>query len=199
MTPPDIAPRKPPRQRRARVTVEILLEAATRILDRDGLEGFTTNHVAEVAGVSIGTLYQYYPNKAALVAALIQRAQQDFADKVEHIAAATKSLPPDVALRAFAEFAVHQQYARPMLAAALDTEEGRLPVAAILDAAEARIRTAVEHLAARHGHPDPAAAGRHLFVITKALVEADIGNPQGPPADLADRLYRTIAGYLARV
>ena len=57
--------RKEPRQERARATVEAILEAAARILDRQGWKGFTTNAVAEVAGVSIGSLYQYFPNKAA--------------------------------------------------------------------------------------------------------------------------------------
>jgi AcrR family transcriptional regulator len=65
--------RKEPRQKRARATVEAILEAAARILDRLGWGGFTTNAVAEVAGVSIGSLYQYFPNKLALIEALQQR------------------------------------------------------------------------------------------------------------------------------
>ncbi|MGA2729960.1 MAG: TetR/AcrR family transcriptional regulator [Terracidiphilus sp.] len=65
--------RKEPRQARAQVTVEAILEAAARILDRQGWERFTTNGVAETAGVSIGSLYQYFPNKLALVEAILQR------------------------------------------------------------------------------------------------------------------------------
>ncbi|MFZ5959219.1 TetR family transcriptional regulator [Pseudomonas knackmussii] len=55
--------RRRPRQARALEKIELILEASRRILDRHGLEGFTTNHVAELAGVSVGTLYQYFPNK----------------------------------------------------------------------------------------------------------------------------------------
>lgn len=69
--------RKEPRQERARATVEAILEAAARILDRPGWAGFTTNAVAEKAGVSIGSLYQYFPNKLALVEALQQRHFDD--------------------------------------------------------------------------------------------------------------------------
>jgi AcrR family transcriptional regulator len=69
--------RKEPRQERARVTVEAILEAAARILDRQGWKGFTTNAVAEVAGVSIGSLYQYFPNKLALVEAILRRHFDD--------------------------------------------------------------------------------------------------------------------------
>lgn len=53
--------------------MEAILEAAARILDRQGWGRFTTNAVAEVAGVSIGSLYQYFPNKLALVEAILRR------------------------------------------------------------------------------------------------------------------------------
>ncbi len=68
---------KDPRQERARATVEAILEAAARILDRQGWGRFTTNAVAEVAGVSIGSLYQYFPNKLALVEAILRRHFDD--------------------------------------------------------------------------------------------------------------------------
>lgn len=68
---PDLAPRKTPSQARARQTVEIILEGAARILRRG--DALTTNHVAEEAGVSVGSLYQYFPNAPAIIAALIER------------------------------------------------------------------------------------------------------------------------------
>lgn len=58
--------RKPPTQERARATVERILLAARRVLARRGFAKFTTNEVANSAGVSIGSLYQYFPNKRAL-------------------------------------------------------------------------------------------------------------------------------------
>jgi AcrR family transcriptional regulator len=66
-------PRKRPRQQRSQKTVDVILEATARILVKRGFDGCTTNAVAEAAGVSIGSLYQYFPNKVALVAALIDR------------------------------------------------------------------------------------------------------------------------------
>ena len=69
--------RKEPRQARAQVTVEAILEAAARILDRQGWARFTTNAVAEEAGVSIGSLYQYFPNKLALIEAILRRHFDD--------------------------------------------------------------------------------------------------------------------------
>ncbi|MEN7536999.1 TetR/AcrR family transcriptional regulator [Aurantiacibacter sp. DGU5] len=57
--------------------MDAILEATTHIVLRHGYEGMTTNHVAERAGVSIGSLYQYFPSKEALVAAVLQKNADD--------------------------------------------------------------------------------------------------------------------------
>lgn len=62
-----------PRQDRSRATVEAILEAAIRVLESAGEAGFNTNAVAERAGVSIGTLYRYFPDKRAILLALARR------------------------------------------------------------------------------------------------------------------------------
>lgn len=67
------APRRRPQQQRALQTVDAVLEAAVRILKRDGINALTTNRIAEVAGVSIGSVYQYFPHKSAIFAALHRR------------------------------------------------------------------------------------------------------------------------------
>ena len=66
-------PRKQPQQARSKATVTAILDAAARILIRDGYHSLTTNAVAECAGVSIGSLYQYFPNKESLVTAVRAR------------------------------------------------------------------------------------------------------------------------------
>jgi AcrR family transcriptional regulator len=65
--------RKKPVQSRSEGTVEAIFEAAARILQTQGPSGFNTNAVAKLAGVSIGTLYQYFPNKSAILIAIAQR------------------------------------------------------------------------------------------------------------------------------
>ena len=65
--------RRKPKQRRSRQTVEAILDAVLRILRREGNRGVTTNRIAEVAGVSIGSVYQYFPDKRAIFAALHER------------------------------------------------------------------------------------------------------------------------------
>jgi AcrR family transcriptional regulator len=66
-------PRKLPKQARSARLVEAILQAAVRVLERDGIAGFTTVRVAERAGVSVGSLYQYFPNKQSILV----RLQQD--------------------------------------------------------------------------------------------------------------------------
>lgn len=65
--------RRKPRQSRSEETLEAIFEAAARILQTQGLDGFTTNAVARLAGISIGTLYQYFPNKNAILVAMARR------------------------------------------------------------------------------------------------------------------------------
>lgn len=73
LTKKQLNPRKKARQSRSKATVESLLSAATRILCHEGIQKFNTNYVAEVAGVSIGSLYQYYPSKEAMLAGILER------------------------------------------------------------------------------------------------------------------------------
>jgi AcrR family transcriptional regulator len=70
---PLLKPRKNAAQERSRATVEALLGATARILVKEGFDKASTNRIAEVAGVSVGSLYQYFPSKEALVAAVIER------------------------------------------------------------------------------------------------------------------------------
>jgi AcrR family transcriptional regulator len=66
-------PRKSARQSRAQVTVDAILEAAARLFADGGLERVTTTQIAELAGVSVGSLYQYFPSKQAILGELIDR------------------------------------------------------------------------------------------------------------------------------
>src|SRR5215469_5687650 len=79
---PVTKPRKTASQGRSRATVKALLDATARILIAEGFDKASTNRIAEVAGVSVGSLYQYFPGKEALVAAVIERHQQQIMQTV---------------------------------------------------------------------------------------------------------------------
>ena len=196
----ELRQRKSPRQQRSADTVEALLTAAARVLERESLAGFNTNRVAEVAGVSVGSLYQYFPNKSALIAALIDRQQSALSERIEACVAAQHGGSLRQALQALAEIGIEQQYGRPLLAAALDHEELRLPLGARLRESEQRIGAAVATLLQRHASelatPLQPADVHDIFVIAKALIEADAMAGRTPPPDLRDRVVRALLGYL---
>jgi AcrR family transcriptional regulator len=74
--------RKNPKQQRAQATVDVILEATARILQTRGAKALTTNAIAELAGVSIGTLYQYFPNKKAIMTLLARKELAATSDAV---------------------------------------------------------------------------------------------------------------------
>jgi AcrR family transcriptional regulator len=76
-------PRKLPQQDRSRSTVEAILEATAHILTEEGYDKASTNRIAERAGVSIGSLYQYFPNKESIMAALMEQHSNEIAELVE--------------------------------------------------------------------------------------------------------------------
>lgn len=80
---PTTTPRKLPRQDRSKVTVEAILEATTRILVEEGYDKANTNRIAERAGISIGSLYQYFPNKESLMTALMEQHAREMAELIE--------------------------------------------------------------------------------------------------------------------
>ncbi|NTX03742.1 MULTISPECIES: TetR/AcrR family transcriptional regulator [Myxococcus] len=92
--------RKHPRQQRAQATCDAILTATARLLIRDGYEATTTNHIAQEAGVSIGSLYQYYPNKEGLVFAVLEHHGTRWLAELETALRDFASAPLNIAVRA---------------------------------------------------------------------------------------------------
>ena len=84
--------RKIPQQERSRALVETILDATARILVEDGYTRTSTNRVAERAGVSIGSLYQYFPSREALVAGVARRHSERLKDELERALPSTSGL-----------------------------------------------------------------------------------------------------------
>jgi AcrR family transcriptional regulator len=78
-----LTPKKVPQQPRARLTFHSILDASARILEDLGYEALTTNGVAAVAGVAVGGLYAYFPNKESIVAELVRRTVADILAEIE--------------------------------------------------------------------------------------------------------------------
>lgn len=108
-------PRKSASQKRSRATVDALLQATARILVREGFDKASTNRIAEVAGVSVGSLYQYFPSKEALVAAVIDRHNQEVMRAVQGELAESVEFPIEQAVRKIVAVAVKAHRIDPKL------------------------------------------------------------------------------------
>ncbi|MDF2232478.1 helix-turn-helix domain containing protein [Albimonas sp. CAU 1670] len=187
-------PRKTPRQARARATAEALVEAAARILEGEGRGALTTNRIAERAGASVGSLYQYFPNREAIVAALAARERGRLLAEVREAAAA--GLDPRATLSAMLEAALRHQFARPRLALALEGLEQEVDQredAAALEAALIdEVLAAVRALAPGAG---PQAA-RDALAIARGMIDAAARAGETDPQALRPRLEAAVLGYL---
>src|ERR1700677_3123542 len=114
--------RRRPTQRRALYTVEAVLDAVGRALKTDGVTAVTTNRIAEVAGVSIGSVYQYFPDKRAIFIALHQRHIEQIDRLVEAKLFEHAASPLDVLMRAMIEAMVDAHIPDPELFQLMSTE-----------------------------------------------------------------------------
>jgi len=108
-------PRKTASQERSRLTVEALIEATARILMKDGYDRASTNRIAEAAGVSIGSLYQYFPSKEALVAAVIDRHTQGMMQVVRDALVKVAMRPIEEAARELVRVMIDAHRVNPKL------------------------------------------------------------------------------------
>ncbi|MBA56331.1 MAG: TetR family transcriptional regulator [Pseudomonadales bacterium] len=79
----DLQYKKEPKQARAKATCKAIIQASAQILEEEGYGGLTTNGIAERAGVSIGSVYEYFPGKEAIVAAVATRLVESMLDKMQ--------------------------------------------------------------------------------------------------------------------
>ncbi|MEY2151988.1 TetR family transcriptional regulator [Rhodanobacter sp. 115] len=116
---PMISQRKLPQQARSTASVAIILEAATQVLAKEGAQRFTTARVAEKAGVSVGTLYQYFPNKAAILFRLQSDEWRQTTDLLRGILEDTDK-PPLQRLRALVLAFIRSECEEARMRVALD-------------------------------------------------------------------------------
>ena len=195
-----LSPRKLPIQARSIATRDAIIEAAAQILARGGLPAFTTNAVAERAGVSIGSLYQYFPNKDALMMALIARQQAERAARVTSVLVDVQDLPLEQAVRLLIKAAIADDVNDGLLASALDHEEARLPTAGVVAQA---LELLNDPLAKALGALLPGADKQWLPVAAQTIppmVRAIVDqwtNQVPPQLHMAeDEAVRAVLGYL---
>ncbi len=204
--PADSPLRKTPSQTRALRTVDTLFEAATRILASEGEAGFTTNRIAERAGFSIGTLYQYFPSKEAIVVALVRRHRERVLRELDVMLdrAVAGEYGAEHALRLYLRqivdaFGRGQKAQRLLARLGWQLDAPAAIVAAMDDGAE-RVRSALARLEDPELLlPDPPT----LYMLTRAVVGAVRSAAVEESAMLddprfEDALFRMVWGLLHR-
>ena len=197
-------PRKEASQERSRATVDALVDATARILVREGFDKASTNRIAEVAGVSVGSLYQYFPSKEALVAAVIERHQQEILQLVRGELAKVANQPIERGIRTLVAMAVKAHRLDPKLHRVLAEQIPRVGklekvetfnrgnyalFKAYLESHRAEIRTADLELAAF-------VCVTSIEALTHtAVLHHDIVSDEATVA-LVDEATRLVVGYL---
>lgn len=138
----SLSPRKTPRQRRSAVTVDVIFEATLQLLVADGIKRLTTTRVAERAGVSVGTMYQYFPNKEALVYALNERYLSTLATRIEAVCLAHRGAGIETMLAALIDTYWAAKMERVEVTRALYRSVAELDNQPMIDAFAARVDAA---------------------------------------------------------
>jgi AcrR family transcriptional regulator len=197
---PAAKPRKRPLQTRSRETVAVILEATARILEAEGLEAANTNAIAARAGVSIGSLYQYFPDKSAIFAELIHKAEADLGDNLEMLLARTAGLALEERVVILVKAGVGQQMQRPQLARILDYLEASFRTDPILKAADERILRLIMQLLEEHkesiARPVSPATASDILSIVKGMVDGASFAGEVNAAELEGRVILAVLGYL---
>jgi AcrR family transcriptional regulator len=190
--------RKTPRQKRSADTVAVIVEAAARVLERSGFEGFNTNAIAEKAGVSIGSLYQYFPSKNALLRAIIEREAVPLLGVSEELANLQGC---KLALRRYIHASVRHQMRRPDLARLIDVAEKREIFNDQVSSTMSRLQAVVERILSLPDAPrvaNKAVAAADLLAITRSLVDVAGERGEGESVQLMRRVEGAVWGYLRR-
>ncbi|CAM0631388.1 TetR/AcrR family transcriptional regulator [Acinetobacter baumannii] len=189
-------PRKRPCQARSVATFKAILEAAARILESLGFAGFNTNAVAELAGVSIGSLYQYFPSKDALIVELIRRERAKLSTHIVEAIQQNNAADLKEKLKLIIQAAVQHQLSRPQLARTLefaseligkDIEERKL---------QHELETIISDLFIRSGISHAQTAVQDVIALSKGMINAAGIAGESDLENLQLRVEKAVFGYL---
>ena len=186
-----LSARKKPRQARSQETVAVILEER-------GLEGYNTNAVATRGGISVGSIYQYFPNKDALTLALIGRFEDQILETAQAAVAAAEGEDLKTSLKLMIAGLLKAHDGRAQLNRILETEESRLRSSSPGPSASLDLRKLIGSLLGPHRDelgPIDAAAIEDLIVITRAMVDDALQREISQPA-AQRRILRAVEGYL---
>jgi AcrR family transcriptional regulator len=197
-------PRKSASQERSRATVQALLDATARVLTREGYDRASTNRIAATAGVSVGSLYQYFPNKEALVAALVARHNREMLDLLREALKEVASLDLATAIAKLVRAAVDAHRVDPALHRVLDEQVPRMGQLAKIEALQGEtfqlVRSYLEERRNEISVRDLDSTTSILVTTVEALTHQFVIHRSNAPERDRDRFIdevtRLVVGYL---
>jgi len=197
-------PRKSASQERSRATVQALLDATARVLTREGYDRASTNRIAATAGVSVGSLYQYFPNKEALVAALVARHNREMLDLLSEALKEVASLDLATAIAKLVRAAVDAHRVDPALHRVFDEQVPRMGQLAKIEALQGEtfqlVRSYLEKRRNEISVRDLDSTTSILVTTVEALTHQFVIHRPGVPERDRDRFIdevtRLVVGYL---
>ena len=197
---PPTKPRKNASQERSRATVDALIEATARILVREGFEKASTNRIAEIAGVSVGSLYQYFPSKEALVAAVIDRHNEEIMQVVRAALTEVADLPIDKAVRRLVTVAIEAHHIDPKLHRVLAEQIPRTGQLADVEAFNREVHTLVRaYLESRRKEMRKIDLDTATFICVSAIEAVAHNTVLNQAEMLSDKMVRTLVDETTRM
>ena len=196
---PALGARKAPKQLRSRRKVERLLAATAHILADEGWSKLTTNRVAEEADLSIGTLYQYFPNKQALVAELIERHVAQELERLDAELTALQGEPLEMVIERLVRTYIEIHWADLELTRALHVQVARLDLAEPLRRATKTFEKKLAHLYRERSQeikPRDAELAAHLSV--NAVESLTVLTLLEQPEQLAEAFFEELIEMVQR-
>jgi len=194
--------RKAPVQQRSRALVDAIIRTTARIVVRDGWNGLTTNRVAREAGCSVGSLYQYFPNKDALVHALVVELADQMGDALVALGKSLSDLPINEAVDAIVLAALDTARTDAPVFRAVLVELPRLGALEVFDRVNRRTADALAEWISLRRHeldvPDPSLTAHVLVTALDALTDhALVFRPELlDSARFEGELRKLVTGYL---
>ncbi|MCB0219327.1 MAG: TetR/AcrR family transcriptional regulator [Chrysiogenetes bacterium] len=195
-------PRRAPTQERARKKVDAILAACGRVLAAEGYEGATTSAIAKAAGVPVGTLYEYFPNREAIFSAFLENTVEQVIEAVARVSPAQMGKSPSEAVGNLIAVAVHavSRYRGEMRALL-----SRIPGALELPALQ-QLQGGIAEIARALSWLDPETAEskdfeRKLYILTNTIFGFFIRLATGPeppmkPGEITRELTSLVLRYL---
>ncbi|HCJ6434931.1 TetR/AcrR family transcriptional regulator [Acinetobacter baumannii] len=189
-------PRKRPCQARSVATFEAILEAAARILESLGFAGFNTNVVAELAGVSIGSLYQYFPSKDALIVELIRRERAKLSTHIVEAIQQHDATDLKEKLKLLIQAAVQHQLSRPQLARTLEFASEVIGKDIEENEHQHELETIISDLFIRSDSSHAQLAAQDVIALSKGMINAAGIAGESDLNHLQQRVEKAVFGYL---